>query len=101
VYNQPVQPESYVHNLEHGGIVILYNCPEGCPETVAALERLAAQVPASRLGTQKVVVSPDSLIETKIVALAWTRQLNLSDFDHARLLEFYKRWVDSGPELAP
>ena len=65
------------------------------------LVRFVGQVPPSRFGTQKVVITPDSQITTKIVALAWTRQLNLSDFDNARLLEFYKRWVDAGPELTP
>jgi hypothetical protein len=58
-------------------------------------------VPQSRFGTQKVVISPDPQIPTKVVALAWTRELDLSEFDRARLLEFYKRWVDAGPELAP
>jgi hypothetical protein len=101
VYSEPVPAEAFVHNLEHGGIVILYNCPEGCPDTVESLETFAAQVPQSRFGTQKVVISPDPQIPTKVVALAWTRELDLTDFDQARLLEFYKRWVDAGPELAP
>jgi len=100
-YTQPVEPEQWVHNLEHGGVVVLYNCAEDCPETVEGLQRFAAQVPNSRFGTQKIVVSPNAEIETKIVALAWTREMDLSDFDEARLVEFYKRWVDTGPEQVP
>lgn len=101
VYSEPVQPEVWLHNLEHGGIVVLYNCPDGCPDTVAALKKLAEQVPNSGFGNQKILVAPDAKIASKIVALAWTRELDLSDFDRPRLLEFYKRWVDAGPEAVP
>ena len=101
VYSEPVPPEVWVHNLEHGGIVVLYNCPDGCPDTVAALKKLAAQVPNSQFANQKIVVAPDAKITSKIIALAWARELDLSDFDRARLLEFYKRWVDAGPEAVP
>lgn len=100
-YADPVPPESWVHNLEHGGIVILYNCPAACPEMEASLQRLAGLVPDSRFGTQKVIITPDPAIDARVVALAWTRQMDLSDYDQARLLDFYKRWVDSGPELTP
>ena len=32
-YDQVIQPEYWVHNLEHGYVVVLYNCPAGCPDT--------------------------------------------------------------------
>lgn len=40
-YDRP-QPEGYwVHNLEHGGIVVLYNCAgELCPEVQIKLQGL-------------------------------------------------------------
>jgi hypothetical protein len=100
-YSEPVRPEQWLHNLEHGYVVVLYNCAEGCPETEAALRDLANSVPNSRFGNQKIVIAPDPLIGSPIVALAWTRQLDLSGYDEARLLEFYKRWVDTGPEQVP
>src|SRR5688572_9102987 len=28
---------SWIHNLEHGHGVLLYNCPEGCPDVVQRL----------------------------------------------------------------
>ena len=39
VYDKHVDPEYWVHNLEHGYIVVLYNCPSGCPADIAALTR--------------------------------------------------------------
>jgi hypothetical protein len=31
VYSEEVAAEVFVHNLEHGGVVILYRCPTPCP----------------------------------------------------------------------
>ncbi len=101
VYTQPVAPEQWIHNLEHGYIVVLYNCPEDCPDVVDALRRFFNNVPNSHFGNQKVVISPNAEIQSPIVALAWTRELDLSGFDEGRLLEFYKKWVDTGPEQVP
>ncbi|MBI3362987.1 MAG: DUF3105 domain-containing protein [Chloroflexi bacterium] len=98
---EAVPPEAWVHNLEHGGIVALYHCPTDCPDTVAALRQLAGEVPASKYGSAKIVVTSDGKITSKVIALAWDRELDLSDFDRARLMEFYKRWVDQGPEDVP
>jgi hypothetical protein len=100
-YAQPLEPEQWIHNLEHGYVVVLYNCPEACPDTEEALRRFAQRVPNSTFGNQKIVVAPDPLIEDPIVALAWTRELTLSGFDEERLTDFYKRWVDTGPEQVP
>src|SRR6185369_14582141 len=40
MYEQPVPSEEYVHNLEHGGIVLLYRCDTPCPELVKQLRDL-------------------------------------------------------------
>src|SRR5437763_896218 len=40
--------ERWVHNLEHGGIVLLYNCPSGCDELIAQLTALRNATPADR-----------------------------------------------------
>ncbi|MBA2321104.1 MAG: DUF3105 domain-containing protein [Deltaproteobacteria bacterium] len=39
VHVDPVPDERWVHNLEHGGVVFLYDCPEGCAEEVATHHR--------------------------------------------------------------
>jgi hypothetical protein len=40
VHDTQTPPERWVHNLEHGGVVCLYNCPSGCPDDVAKLTAL-------------------------------------------------------------
>ena len=95
-------PEVWLHNLEHGGIVFLYHCEADCPELKSSLETLAGQLPKSKYGSIKIVVTsyPDPLPGT-ITALAWTRQMDLETFDADALTNFYKRYVDRGPEDVP
>jgi len=36
-HDEPVQYEHLIHNLEDGGVIVYYQCPEGCPEVVDEL----------------------------------------------------------------
>jgi len=101
-YNEAVPPEFWVHSLEHGGIVILYNCPEGCKEAEDVFWDLVDNAPPEdQFNEVKILVSPNSQIETKVVALAWDTELDLDEADHDLLLDFYNRHANQGPELAP
>src|SRR6516164_3543823 len=45
-YDQPVPEGYWVHNLEHGSIVLSYNCGEaGCAEDIAAAQQMMDQFP--------------------------------------------------------
>jgi hypothetical protein len=39
---------NWVHNLEHGTVVILYNCPDSCPDVVQQLTDLYPTLRRSR-----------------------------------------------------
>lgn len=77
----------YVHNLEHGGIVLLYNCPGGCPEIVENLLDVVrtAKVDPTCEGTvrNRMLVVQDPLMpaEVKVAALAWGQVYTASCFD--------------------
>jgi len=101
MYEQPVPPEEYVHNLEHGGIVLLYRCDTPCPELVKQLRDLYTTFPNARNGKVKMVVSPDRKITSPITILAWTWIDELPKMDRDRLLRFYRAHVDRGPEDVP
>jgi len=102
VYQDEVPPEYYVHNLEHGGVVILYNCPEACPDTEDALLQLFNHAPAeAEFNEVKLVISPNAKIESPVVALAWGWELDLPTANADLLLDFYVRHVNQGPELVP
>ena len=34
VYDEPQRYEHLIHNLEDGGVVVYYQCPDGCPDLV-------------------------------------------------------------------
>jgi hypothetical protein len=86
VYDRPVPPEEFVHNLEHGGIVLLYRCDKPCPDLVKQLRQLTHDVPRRQNGKVKMVVAPDPKIKSPIAILAWTWIDELPRMDRDRLL---------------
>jgi hypothetical protein len=101
VSEQAIPPGYWVHNLEHGGIVVLYNCAEGCPEVVTQLRDAFVSLPRSRqFNRVKLVATPYNSMPSRIAYLAWGKVEELDLFDYDRLLRFYNAYVDKGPEAA-
>jgi hypothetical protein len=71
----PLPACNFVHNLEHGAVVVLYNCPAGCDEVVAALEEaIDAAGPdpdCAPSGGKRVVLTPYADMDAKVAASAW------------------------------
>jgi len=74
-HTQPVPPEYFVHNLEHGGVVLLYNCPQGCPDIVLALQCFVQAQPADPICGSDVnnryLITPDPDLNGTWAAAAW------------------------------
>jgi hypothetical protein len=92
VHSEEVPDERWVHNLEHGAIVLLHNCPEGCDRDIADLEDLALDLGPWTL------VSPYERLPGPFAALAWGHRLLMDCYDPAQIEEFYAAHVDQGPE---
>lgn len=92
IYPDVLPDEVLVHNLEHGGIGLHYNCPSGCPEVVAALSGL---VPA---GASQFIVSPYPGAPAPVAVTAWRRLLLLDKVDTDRIRAFIKAHQDRAPE---
>lgn len=60
----------YLHNLEHGHAVLAYNCPQGCPDLVAKLER---EFDGRQASTQlrRIIVTPDPTLPAKLMIAVW------------------------------
>jgi hypothetical protein len=97
IYDRQLPDEVLVHNLEHGGIVIYYNCPQACPELVQQLKDVAGQY------RSKVVLAPrpNADVKTRIQLTAWTWLDQFDDFDAARIKAFIAAHKDKGPEFIP
>jgi hypothetical protein len=63
----------WLHNLEHGHVVFLYNCPEGCPDELAKLEQARNEVPLGSNGVRRALVAPASGLPNRVAALLWRR----------------------------
>lgn len=96
-------PQGWVHNLEHGQMVVLYRCPEGCDETAqAALQALQRELPASPLcalpATDSVTVTRLDDLPTPYAAVVWGRVLFLDTLDATAIATFQQQSADRGPE---
>ncbi|HSS35812.1 MAG TPA: DUF3105 domain-containing protein [Patescibacteria group bacterium] len=90
-------PQGWVHNLEHGGLVILYSCDQGaCDDaTQQALQALFRDFPDSpQCGFPKGNIGPVITrfedMKAPIAALLWGRVLFQDKLDTAQILEFFK-----------
>jgi len=91
---QPDDPQRYEflnHNLEDGGVLLYYQCDDGCPELLTELEDL---VQPYLNASKHVAVLPNDPsfvdgtgqmihqdMESKIAAVAWRRVLKMDEFN--------------------
>jgi hypothetical protein len=105
-YTTPVPRGYYVHDLEHGAIVFLYQCPSGsCPEVAAELQAVSDSLPDDPLCTSadagvrvRTVITPDPLIDVPVAAAAWGWVYKAQCFDEPTLKAFALDHYGHGPE---
>jgi hypothetical protein len=106
------EPNGWVHNLEHGGLVLLYSCDKGaCDDaTIAQLKAFSAGFPNSPVcNLQPELVGPVvarfEQMPTRFAALIWDRVLYLDTLDTQKIYDFYttygERIADDGTWLSP
>lgn len=105
ISREEVPEGRWVHSLEHGYIVVLLKCADGCPDAYQQLDDLYRNgLPKSKFGNVKFVVTPyskpfsDPSKEAPITLVAWNHELMLQSFDRDKIIQFYKKYVDGGPE---
>ena len=93
IHEEPLEAEEYIHNLEHGGIGIFYDCPDGCDDLVAQLEETASRA-VSNGG--KVILAPHAGLDNTIALAAWTFLDTFDAYDEDRINDFVNSH-DSSP----
>jgi hypothetical protein len=86
IHTEPIANELQVHNLEDGGVMVQYNCPEACPDLVAQLTRVV-----ERYDTQ-VILAPYPDMEARIALTAWQRIDTFETFDEDRIVAFIEAY---------
>jgi hypothetical protein len=104
VYQFPLPTGFWVHNLEHGAVVVLYNCPQGCDAELSALTDWFNNLPIDPVclglgATQpRALLIPDPNLDVRFAATAWQNTLKADCFDEAAFSAFYDAHVGNGLE---
>jgi hypothetical protein len=104
-YADPVPWGFLVHSMEHGAVVLAYNCPSGCPDVIASFESLIADHGADPsceshpTSAARFVVMPDpGLPEGSIAAVAWEHAYVATCLDEPSLRAFVDGHYGMAPE---
>jgi hypothetical protein len=101
-YDAPIPRGFWVHAMEHGAIVLAYNCPSGCDAEVAALQAFVDARPVDPLCApsvrRRVVIVPDPQLDVRFAAAAWGWALKSNCFDLGMLAPFYDAHYAQAPE---
>ncbi len=94
-YDTPQADEYIVHNLEHGHIVISYDCSKlaDCDTVKGQLRALG-----NRYNNWKVTIIPRENRDTAIGVAAWGWLDKMDAYDEMRIRQFIDAWRDKGPE---
>lgn len=89
-----VAPRNFVHNLEHGGVVFLWDCDD-CATDVATIGDTVDRLGAWAMGTRY----PG--LRWPFAAVAWGVRGHANCLDADAMTRFYSHNVDRGPESTP
>ena len=93
----------YVHNAEHGGVILLYRCDTDCPDVVASLVAAArAMSPDPSCTTpitKRVIITSDPLLPdgVQVAAVTWNHAYTASCYD-AYVETFAREHYAKAPE---
>jgi len=101
-----IPPEQWVHNLEHGALVVLYNCSNGGCDAAdqSTLQDMVTNFPASPVckvpaGVISPVVTRFDDMKAPFAAVVWDHVLFQQKLDVNQMLAFFNQYGDrSNPE---
>jgi hypothetical protein len=94
----------WVHDLEHGAVVLAYRCDAPCPDTVQQLEAIVRAQPddpeCTAPARTRMIVVADPLLpaETPIAAVAWGAMYTATCVDPPSIQSFIRDFYGRGPE---
>jgi hypothetical protein len=107
-WQHPIDHRNYVHNLEHGAIVFLYNCQNsgGCDDFITGLQQASRNLfddPVCTNAGQNVrvrsMVTPDPSLDVPVAAAAWVWVYKAECLDVVSLTDFARQRYGWGPEI--
>jgi hypothetical protein len=98
ILDKPVADELLVHSLEHGYVIMSYNCaklPKGT--SCDTLKQQLTEITKEKR-TWKLIVIPRPSLDVPLALTAWTYLDKMEKFDKNRILAFIDDFRDHGPE---
>jgi hypothetical protein len=86
VHTDPISNELQVHNLEDGGVMVQYSCPDGCQDLIDQLAEIVSKY------DNGVILAPYPDMESRIALTAWGRIDTLEGFDESRIVRFIEAY---------
>lgn len=101
IFTKAVPDELQVHNLEHGGVVIQYDCPQGCSNAINGLASYALRYPAQNF--TGIMLAPRSGLPdgARLALTVWGKRMLLKTLDRTKIEEFIAANIGKGPEVDP
>jgi Protein of unknown function (DUF3105) len=102
VYDFALPRGYWMHNLEHGAVVVTYHCPAGCDADIAKAKAWLAQLTPDATcpaGPPRVLLVPDPLLDVPWAASSWGFTLKAQCFDADAFSSFYGG--HAGQAIAP
>lgn len=93
LHSTAVPRGTWVHNLEHGGIALLYNCTD-CDAELQSLRDIMTARPELRI----LLTEDPELTGSRFAAAAWTWSYAFDEIDEATLLCFVDQHEGHAPE---
>jgi hypothetical protein len=99
-----VIPRGYwVHNLEHGGVAVLYRCNGDCNATRAQLEAVVRALEPEPQCTgsgvaRRILLTEDPLLDVPVAAASWGWTYRADCVDPGSLEAFVRRRTGMAPE---
>lgn len=97
------RPESLVHTLEHGRVVVQYR-PQSTDGQRRTLEELVGEPVKGSPGYHTILIQNNTGMGAHVAATTWTRAITCRQIDDRSLdaiRAFRDRFVDQAPELVP
>jgi len=89
IHENPIPKELQIHNLEDGGVVVQYNCPQGEEGCRTLVEKLAQIIRRY----DHAILAPYPGMSQRIALTAWTRIDKFNEFDEKRIVRFIEAYM--------
>ena len=88
IKSEPLPSELFIHNMEHGGVILHYNCPDGCQDEIEKMSDIVRR-------TDETILMPNPNMESRFALTAWNWLLTMEEYDDALAKDFVRNHLNS------